>query len=68
MNDQYDDNEEIILSELPDDELVEQMHDDIYDGLDEEIAEGTRILLERNWSAPKVLEKALVGGSGHRRC
>ena len=36
----YDD-EEIILSELPDEELVEQMHDDLYDGLKEEIIEGT---------------------------
>ena len=61
MTDQYDD-EEIILSELPDDELIEQMHDDIYDGLAEEIAEGTKILLERGWSASKVLEEALVGG------
>jgi len=61
MTDQYDD-EEIILSELPDDELIEQMHDDLYDGLAEEIAEGTKILLERGWSASKVLEEALVGG------
>lgn len=61
MTDQYDD-EEIILSELPDDELIEQMHDDIYDGLAEEIAEGTKILLERGWSASKVLEEALVAG------
>ena len=61
MNDQYDD-EEIILSELRDDELIEQMHDDIYDGLAEEIAEGTQILLDRGWSASKVLEEALVGG------
>jgi 5-methyltetrahydrofolate--homocysteine methyltransferase len=61
MIDEYDD-EDIILSELPDDELVEQMHDDLYDGLAEEIAEGTQILLDRGWSATKVLEKALVGG------
>jgi 5-methyltetrahydrofolate--homocysteine methyltransferase len=61
MNDQYDD-EDIILSELPDDELVEQMHDDLYDGLADEIAEGTQILLDRGWSATKVLEEALVGG------
>jgi 5-methyltetrahydrofolate--homocysteine methyltransferase len=60
MSDQHDD--EIILSELPDDELVEQMHDDLYDGLADEIAEGTQILLDRGWSAPQVLEKALVGG------
>ena len=61
MNDEYED-DDIILSELPDDELVEQMHDDMYDGLAEEIAEGTNILLGRGWSATKVLEKALVGG------
>ena len=61
MNDEYED-DDIILSELPDDELVEQMHDDMYDGLAEEIAEGTNILLERDWSATKVLEEALVGG------
>jgi len=61
MTDQYDD-EEIILSELPDDELIEQIHDDLYDGLAEEIAEGTKILLERGWSASKVLKEALVGG------
>lgn len=54
--------EDIVLSELPDDELVEQMHEDLYDGLADEIAEGTRILLDRGWSAPKVLEEALVGG------
>ena len=62
MTDQYDNEEEIILAELPDEELIEQMHDDIYDGLAQEIAEGTRILLERGWGATKVLEKALVGG------
>src|SRR5210317_1134656 len=56
------DEEDIVLSELPDDELVEQMFDDLYDGLADEIAEGTQILLERGWSAPKVLDKALVGG------
>jgi methylmalonyl-CoA mutase cobalamin-binding domain/chain len=60
MTDQYDD--DIILSELPDDELVEQIHDDLYDGLAEEIAESTQILLDRGWSASKVLKEALVGG------
>ena len=56
------DEDDIILSELPDDDLVLQMHDDLYDGLKEEIAEGTNILLERGWSAEKVLSKALVDG------
>ena len=61
MTDQYDD-QDIILSELADDELVEQMYDDLYDGLAEEIDEGTRILLERGWEASRVLDEALVGG------
>jgi methylmalonyl-CoA mutase cobalamin-binding domain/chain len=56
----YDD--DIDLSSLPDDELVEQMHDDLYDGLREEIVEGTNILLGRGWAATKVLDEALVEG------
>ena len=38
------------------------MHDDLYDGLAEEIDEGTRILLDRGWEATRVLEEALVAG------
>ena len=56
------DDEEIILSELSDDELVLQMHDDLYDGLKEEIEEGVRILLDRGWTPYDVLTKALVAG------
>ncbi len=56
------DDEDIVLADLPDDELIEQMHDDLYDGLKEEIVEGTDILLGRGWSAEKVLNKALVEG------
>jgi 5-methyltetrahydrofolate--homocysteine methyltransferase len=56
------DDDEIILSELSDDELVLQMHDDLYDGLKEEIEEGVRILLERGWTPYDVLTKALVAG------
>ena len=62
MNKEHDDTEDIILSELSDAELVEQMHDDLYDGLADEIAEGTQILLDRGWAATKVLKEALVGG------
>jgi len=54
--------DDIILSELSDDELVLQMHDDLYDGLKEEIEEGTNILLERGWQPYDVLTKALVEG------
>ena len=56
------DEEELVLSELDDDELVAQMHEDLYDGLKEEIVEGTSILLERKWPAEKVLNESLVEG------
>ena len=54
--------DEIVLSELDDEELVQQMFDDLYDGLKEEIEEGVNILLERGWQPYKVLTEALVGG------
>ena len=57
-----EDEDEIILSELDDEELVQQMHDDLYDGLKEEIEEGVNILLERGWMPYDVLTKALVEG------
>ncbi|MFV2038533.1 MAG: corrinoid protein [Paracoccaceae bacterium] len=56
------DEEEIILSELNDEELVLQMHDDLYDGMKEEIEEGVNILLGRKWTPYEVLTKALVAG------
>ena len=56
------DEDEIILSELNDEALVAQMHDDLYDGLKEEIVEGTQILLDRGWMPYDVLTKALVEG------
>jgi methylmalonyl-CoA mutase cobalamin-binding domain/chain len=54
--------DEIILSELSDDELVLQMHDDLYDGLKEEIEEGVNILIARGWTPYDTLTKALVAG------
>ena len=54
--------EELDLSTLDDEELVKQMHDDLYDGLREEIEEGTNILLSRGWEAKKLLDEALVEG------
>ncbi len=59
-DDDYED--DLDLSTLPDDELVEQMHDDLYNGLKEEVAEATQILLDRSWDANKVLNEALVAG------
>ncbi len=60
MSDDAED--DLILSELSDEELVLQMHDDLYDGLREEIEEGVNILLERGWEPYKVLTEALVAG------
>ncbi len=60
MADEQDD--DIVLAELPDDELVLQMHDDLYDGLNDEIVEGVNILLERGWLPYKILTEALVEG------
>ena len=54
--------DDIDLSSLDDDELTAQMHDDLYDGLADEIHEGTNILLARGWSPDKVLNGALVAG------
>ncbi len=62
MSQEIVEDEDIVLAELSDSELAEQMHDDLYDGLAEEIAAGTQILLDRDWEAKKVLEAALVAG------
>ena len=57
-----DEEEDIVLSELDDDELVQQMHDDLYDGLADEIVEAVHILLDRGWMPYRVLTEALVEG------
>ncbi len=57
-----EEHEELDLRELNDEDLVQQMHDDLYDGLDAEIEEGVNILLEREWMPYKVLTEALVEG------
>jgi methylmalonyl-CoA mutase cobalamin-binding domain/chain len=54
--------DDIDLASLSDEELVLQMHDDLYDGLLEEIEESVRILLDRGWAPYDVLTKALVEG------
>jgi len=56
------DEDDIDLKSLPDNELVEQLQDDLYDGLKEEVIEATEILLERGWKADRVLTEALVEG------
>ena len=62
MSDEEQMDDDIDLASLPDDELVEQIHDDLYDGLKEEIEESTNILLGRGWAPDKVLTEALVSG------
>ena len=51
-----------ICRSLNDEELTQQMHDDLYDGLKEEVEQGVHILLERGWAPYKVLTEALVEG------
>ena len=57
-----DTSQDFDLAALADDELVEQMHNDLYDGMAPEIVEGTNILLGRGWEATRVLDDALVAG------
>ena len=54
--------DDLDLASLSDDDLVPQMHDDLYDGLKEEIEQGVNILLGRGWTPYDVLTKALVEG------
>ncbi len=62
MAEEQDIEEEIILADLSDEDLTVQMHDDLYDGLGDEISEGTNILLGRGWDPGRVLNDALVEG------
>jgi methylmalonyl-CoA mutase cobalamin-binding domain/chain len=54
--------DDLDLNTLNDEELVEQMHDDLYDGLTEEIETAVHILLERGWAPYDILTQALVEG------
>ena len=53
---------DIVLANLDDDALVKQIHEDLYDGLKDEVVEGVEILLGRNWVPYRVLTTALVNG------
>ena len=59
--------DDLDLATLSNEDLVAQMHDDLYDGLKEEIVEGVTILLKRGWTPYKVLTTALVDGMGRER-
>ncbi len=54
--------DDLDLSSLSDEELTQQMHDDLYDGLKEEIEEAVNILLGRGWTPYRTLTEALVEG------
>ena len=56
------DADDLDLNSLDDGELTLQMHDDLYDGLKEEIEESVHILLGRGWAPYRVLTEALVEG------
>ncbi len=56
------DGDDLDLNTLNDEELVGQMHDDLYDGLAAEIEAAVHILLKRGWTPYDVLTKALVEG------
>ena len=54
--------EPLDLTTLETPELIQQMQDDLYDGLAAEVVTGVNILLERNLTPYDILTKALVGG------
>jgi methylmalonyl-CoA mutase cobalamin-binding domain/chain len=54
--------DELDLSSLNDEDLTLQVHDDLYNGLREEVMEATNILLSRGWGPERVLNDALVEG------
>jgi methylmalonyl-CoA mutase cobalamin-binding domain/chain len=56
------DEAELDLDSLNDDELVQQVHDDLYDGLKDEIEVAVHIFLKRKWTPYDILTKALVEG------
>lgn len=55
-------NQEIIISELETDEIIELMKEDLYDGYREEIIEEVHELLDRNLEPYEILTRGLVGG------
>ena len=54
--------EEPDLTQLPDEELIQHIHDDLYDGLAAEVAAEVNELLRRGWTPYATLTKGLVGG------
>jgi methylmalonyl-CoA mutase cobalamin-binding domain/chain len=57
-----DPSEAFDLNTLNDQELAEQVHDDLYNGLRDEVVDATNIFLKRGWGPDRVLNDALVEG------
>jgi len=54
--------EELDLTQLPDEELIQHIHDDLYDGLADEVVAEVNELLRRGWTPYDTLTRGLVGG------
>jgi 5-methyltetrahydrofolate--homocysteine methyltransferase len=54
--------DELDYSDIPTDELIQQMQDDLYDGMVNEVVAGTKELLKRGLTPYDTLTRALVGG------
>lgn len=61
-DEELEDDDEIVLSEMDDQEIIELMFEDLYDGYADEIVEETEELLERGWTPYDTLTKGLVAG------
>jgi len=46
--------DELVCLKLSDDELVQHLHDDLYEGLKKEIEEGTQIGWQPSQSSPQL--------------
>src|SRR5688572_17598602 len=54
--------EALDLTQLPEEELIQQTHDDLYDGLAEAVEAEVHEFLRRGWTPYDALTRGLVGG------
>ena len=54
--------DELDIHQLPDEELIQHIHDDLYDGLADEVVAEVNELLRRGWTPYDTLTRGLVGG------
>ncbi len=62
MSEDMNEEDEIILEDLPIEELYELMHEDLYDGYADEITEEVNEALSRDITPYEILTKGLVAG------